>query len=132
MGMYFLTAFVLFVLLIFGVAVMLTLSWIAHVRFPLNRVPVVLYHPSYPSLVGLYSLAVYPAFSFLFFLLLNFATQSQMLVFCYSQLLLCIAGTEAAYQFRKQNKWNTVWLMLNIIAGGIYCMLIFAWHLGID
>jgi hypothetical protein len=132
MGMYFVAGFVLFVLLIFGVAVMLTLSWIAHVRFPLNRVPVVLYHPSYAWLVGLYSLAVYPAFSFLFFLLFDFATQSQMLVFCYSQLLLCIIGTEAAYQFRQRNKWNTVWLTLNIVAGGIYCMLIFFGHFGID
>lgn len=110
---------------IFGAAVLLSLSWIAHVHYPLNRVHAVLHRNDTAPKVLLYALMAYPVLSFIFVpIVFSEMEVAAPLLFCYGHLLLSIVGVECAYQFRKINKWNTVWLVLNIITGGLYVIAI--------
>lgn len=127
MGIYFITVFIFLLLMTFGAAVVLSLAWVAHVRYPLNRVEGALLHAGNKRSL-LYMVNFYPVLSFLCYLL-PLSPQGYLYV-TIAQVLLCIPVIECSYQFYKLNKWNLVWLVLNTLAGGLYVGLLLVY--GID
>lgn len=120
MGMFFLGLFIILLLSTFGMAVMLSLAWVAHVRYPLNRIGGAVQKPGNTRLL-LYLLNFYPVLSFLFYFI-PFPGQGYFIL-TIVQILLCIPAIVSSYQFYKLNKWNIVWLALNTLAGAAYITL---------